>query len=230
MVTTLLSNLSAVLLAATMTATDESHPAADHGAHGAHDATVHHSFEDVERWVAVFDDSSRAAWQMPDSVAAALPLAPGRTILDIGAGTGYFNAAFAARVRPRGRVFAADVEPNLVAYMLERARRERTPEVFPILIPLDEPRVPAPVDVVFICDTVHHLDDRLAYFARLHEIVAKGGAVAIVDFKMGDIPVGPPPEHRIASDVITAEMTAAGFRFSREETFLPYQYFIVFEK
>jgi SAM-dependent methyltransferase len=202
--------------------------AEEHG--GDHDATVRHSFEDVEKWVAVFDDSARVSWQKPDSIAAALPLTAGKVILDIGAGTGYFNRAFAERVRPGGRVFAADIEPGFIAHMLERARREQTPEVFPLLIPADEPRVPMAVDVVFICDTYHHIDDRLTYIAKLANVLRDRGVIAIVDFTMGEIPVGPPPEHRIPRDHVIAEMDSAGFRLAREEAFLPYQYFLVFER
>ncbi len=198
-----------------------------HG-HDRHDATVRHSFEEVEKWAAKFDDPARAEWQKPDSVVAALPLRPGSVVLDIGAGTGYFNRAFAARVRPGGVVFAADIEPAMTAHMLERARREATPEVFPLLVPPDEPRVPMPVDVVFICDTIHHIDDRIDYLKKVRAILKPGGVVAVVDFKPGDIPVGPPPEHRIARELVIDEMEAAGFRLAREEGFLPYQYFIVF--
>ena len=205
----------------------------EHGAHDPghdrHDATVHHSFNDVEAWIAKFDDPARAAWQMPDSVVAALPLGPGKVVLDIGAGTGYFNKAFAARVHPGGLVFAADIEPAMIEHMLARARREETPEVFPLLVPPDEPRVPLPVDVVFICDTIHHIDDRLEYLRKVRAILKPRGVVAVVDFKSGDIPVGPPPEHRIAKELVIEEMTAAGFRLAREEQFLPYQYLLLFE-
>jgi SAM-dependent methyltransferase len=204
-------------------------PGHEHG-HDAdrHDATVRHSFEDVEKWAEKFDDPGRAEWQKPDSVVAALPLGPGSVVLDIGAGTGYFNRAFAARVRPGGRVFAADIEPAMIAHMLERARREATPEVFPLLVPPDEPRAPMPVDLVFICDTIHHIDDRIEYLRKVRAILEPGGVVAVVDFKPGDIPVGPPPEHRIARDLVIEEMAAAGFRLDREETFLPYQYMLLF--
>lgn len=194
-----------------------------------HDATVHHSFEDVDRWVKVFDDPARAEWQKPDEVAAALRLEPGSVLLDIGAGTGYFNAAFARRVREGGIVFAADVEPSLIAHMLKRARLEETPEVCPLLIPTDEPRIPVKADVVFICDTYHHIDDRLSYLAKVRDVLEPGGIVAIIDFKLDEIPVGPSIEHRIDPDFVIEEMEAAGFRLSRRETILPYQYFLIFE-
>lgn len=202
--------------------------APDHGGH-AHDATVTHSFEDVETWAALFDDPGRDGWQMPNAVAAALPLSPGSIVLDIGAGTGYFNEAFAARVRPGGRVYAADVEPNMIAHMLGRARREATPEVFPLLVPHDEPRAPEPVDAAFICDTIHHINDRIEYLKKVRAILKPSGVVAVIDFKPGDIPVGPPPEHRIPKELVIEEMEAAGFRLDREESILPYQYFLIFE-
>ncbi len=216
--------LSGLLVAMQHGAHDDAHPK------GAHDddATVRHAFDDVERWVSVFDDTARAAWQMPDSVAGALLLVPGKVVVDIGAGTGYFNAAFARRVRPGGKVIAADVEPNLVAHMLRRAAAEETPEVFPLLIPTDAPRIPISADVVFICDTYHHIDNRVAYFTTLRSILNPGAIVAIVDFKLTEIPVGPPVAHRIAPERVVDEMQAAGYALYREEAFLPYQYMLLF--
>jgi len=192
------------------------------------DATIRHAFDDVDHWVSVFDDTARAAWQMPDSVAGALLLVPGKVVVDIGAGTGYFNRAFARRVRPGGKVIAADVEPGLVAHMLRRAAAEETPEVFPLLIPTDAPRIPISADVVFVCDTYHHIDNRVAYFTTLRSALNPGAIVAIVDFKMTEIPVGPPVEHRIAPERVVEEMTAAGYALYREEAFLPYQYMLLF--
>ena len=82
-----------------------------------------HSFGDAERWAHVFDDPQRDAWQKPHEVIQALSLPPQGVVADIGAGTGYF-AARLANMLPKGRVYAADVEPDMVRYLAERAKRE----------------------------------------------------------------------------------------------------------
>ncbi len=194
---------------------------------GSDSATVRHATADVGRWVNVFDDTARASWQKPEQLVAALGVVPGQVIADIGAGTGYFNRYFARAVGDSGCVYAVEIEPALVAHMVERARREGTPQVRPVLATPDDPRLPVGLDLVFLCNTYHHIDGRIAYFTRLRAALAPGGRVAIVDFKPGDLPVGPRPDHKLAPAVVIAELTAAGYELLTELTLLPYQYALI---
>lgn len=89
------------------------HAAGDHGHHGG---GMHHGFKDVARWIKVFDHPERDQWQKPQAVVSALQLEPGMSVVDIGAGTGYFLPHLRAAVGDAGRVLALDVEPNMVAY------------------------------------------------------------------------------------------------------------------
>ncbi len=202
---------------------------ADHDHDRSHKATARHPFDDVERWVAVFDDPSRDAWQKPDRVVAELALRPGMSVADVGAGTGYFEKRLADAVGPSGTVFAVDTEPKMVEHLKERARRERTPNVVPVLANPDDPRLPdGGVDLVLLCDTYHHVDDRIEYLRRLRGRLKPGGRVAIVDFHKRPLPVGPPPEHKLSREEILAELHEAGWTLARESDLLPYQYFLVF--
>ncbi len=201
----------------------------DHAAHGDH-ATVHHGFDDPEKWAKIFDDPSRAAWQKPDEVVAALELKPGMTAADLGAGTGYFTAGLSRAVGEKGVVLSIDPEPGMVEYLGKRAHREGLANVVPVLALYEDPFLPpGRVDRVLIVDTYHHIDDRQAYFRRLGANLAPGGRVAIVDFHKRPLPVGPPPEAKLEREVVVDEMQKAGFRLAAEPTFLPYQYFLVFE-
>jgi predicted methyltransferase len=204
-------------------------PDHDHAGHEDH-ATVHHAFDDPERWAKIFDDPSRAAWQKPDEVVAALELKPGMTAADLGAGTGYFTAGLSRAVGEKGVVLSIDPEPQMVEYLGKRAHREGLTNVVPVLALYEDPFLPpGRVDRVLIVDTYHHIDDRQAYFLRLGTNLAPGGRVAIVDFHKRPLPVGPPPEAKLEREVVVAEMQKAGFRLAAEPTFLPYQYFLVFE-
>ncbi len=197
----------------------------------AHDATARHSFEDVEHWVSVFDDPARDAWQKPAQVVAALHLRPGMRVADLGAGTGYFSRYLATAVGDNGTVFAVDPEPALVTHLRERAEYEHTPNVIPILASADNPRLPVgAVDVVLIVDTVHHIDDRINYLRRLRRGLTAGGRVVVIDFKKDmEIPVGPPPEHRLARAQVVEEFRHAGYRLAGEPDILPYQYVLIFQ-
>lgn len=188
--------------------------------------THEHRFSGAERWARVFDDPARDRWQKPDEVIAALAFAPDATVADIGAGTGYF-AARLARALPKGRVYAVDIEPDMVRYLGERARRERLPNLQAVLGKPDDPQLPEAVEGVLIVDTYHHIGDRIAYFERLRARLKPGGQVAIVDFTL-ESPVGPPRNARIAAQQVREEMQRAGYALAAQHDFLPHQYFLVF--
>jgi len=195
----------------------------------SHDATSHQSFADTEHWKAVFDDPARAAWQKPEELVRALDVRPGTTVVDLGAGTGYFSRFLSAAVGPRGTVLAVDPEPNMVVQLRARAEREKTDNVVPILASPDNPRVPpGSADLILIVDTFHHIDDRLAYVRRLRSFLRPDGRVAIVDWQKRDLPVGPPLGHKLAREQVVEEMVAAGWRLAAEPDVLPYQYVLVF--
>jgi SAM-dependent methyltransferase len=216
-------------LAAAVSAAPESNaPAAALTTSRSDSATIRHAFDDVPHWVNVFDDTARAAWQKPDLLVNALRVAPGQTVADIGAGTGYFNRFFARAVGDSGRVLAVDLEPGLIAHMAARARAEGTQQVEPILAAPDDPHLPSGLDLVFLCNTYHHIDGRRAYFDRLRALLRAGGRLVIVDFKPGELPVGPPPEHKLAPEVVTLELGAAGYAVADTLDILPYQFVLIF--
>ena len=193
------------------------------------DATSHHSFEDVTKWTKVFDDPTRDEWQKPQALVQALKLTPGTRVADLGAGTGYFSGYLSKSVGNEGTVFAVDTEPNLVVHLRERAEHENTPNVVPILASPDNPRLPAAsVDVVLIVDTYHHIDARRTYFRGLQRSLTRDGRVAIIDWHKRDLPVGPPPSHKLAREQVLEEMAAAGYVLVDEPSVLPYQYFLIF--
>lgn len=206
----------------------EAHAHAAH--HGGDGATMHHRFDDPQRWSAVFDDPARDAWQRPDELVAALQLAPGATVADIGAGTGYFNRRLAGAVGPQGRVIAVDIEPALVEHMRARAAQEATPNVEPRLgAPADPGLKPGEVDLVLLVNTYHHIDGRVAYFSALKAAMKPGGRLVVVDYRPdGDPEIGPPPAHRLAPEAVSAELGQAGWTAGRSLDVLPQQFVLEF--
>lgn len=217
----------ATLAACAAEPTRQAGTGSDHGHDHGHDgATVHHRFDDAERWAARFEDPGRDAWQQPERVLELLALAPDARVVDIGAATGYFPVRF-ARAVPQGVVYGVDVEPNLVNYLNLRARREGLTNLVALVCRTDDPGIPEPVDLVFVCDTYHHIDARQAYFRALRGQLRPGGRLAIVDYRAGDWPVGPPEEKKIPAEQVTAELSRAGWEpVSSHE--LPYQYLLLF--
>jgi SAM-dependent methyltransferase len=191
-----------------------------------HPDGFHRSFSQAGVWAKKFDDPSRDAWQKPEQVLDALTLDQKALVADIGAGTGYFSVRLAKRV-PEGKVFAIDVEPDMLRYLSERAHREHLSNVFPLVANQDSPNIPEPVDVILIVDTYHHIDNRAEYFGRLKKLLRPQGRLVIVDFRP-DSPEGPPPEYRIPAEKVTEELKAAGYSLVAAHVFLPQQYFLVF--
>ena len=187
-----------------------------------------HSFEDAEKWAKEFDDPQRDSWQKPDEVLDALHLKRTDKVADIGAGTGYFSVRIAKRV-PDGKVFAVDIEPDMLGYLGARAHREHLSVLVPVRATADSPNIPEPVDVVLVVDTYHHIENRVSYFAKLRDSLVPNGRVAIVDFK-ADAPDGPPPQDRIPPERTISELDAAGYSLAETHTFLPRQYFLVFQR
>jgi predicted methyltransferase len=191
-------------------------------------AGAQHRFDDAEKWAKVFDDPARDAWQKPAELVATLRIPPGATVADLGAGTGYLAAHLAGAVGPDGRVLALEVEPNLIEHL--KTRFTDQPNVEARLIGFDGPKLPpASVDRVVLLDVYHHIEGRPAYFAALRPALKPGGQLIVVDFIEGELPVGPPPEHRIGAAQVSAELAEAGYREVGSVDLLPYQYVKLYE-
>jgi arsenite methyltransferase len=194
-----------------------------------HAESAHHGFQDTAHWVAAFESPARAKWQKPDEVVRALNLKPGQTIVDIGAGTGYFTRRFARAVGPSGVAIGLDIEPGMVAYMKADAGKLKLSNYQARLVKPDDPELaPHSADVIFFCDVLHHIDDRVTYLKNLEPALKPGGRVAVVDFKK-TAPIGPPRAMKIALNDMIAQFKQAGYRVVNEYDFLPYQYFLEFE-
>ena len=201
----------------------------DHSGHtGPSDGAFHRRFDDAEKWAKEFDNPERDAWQKPEEAVEALKLTPAMTVADIGAGTGYFAARIAKRV-PEGKVFAADIEQDMVRYLGQRAEREHLANLVAVQAAADGANLPEPVDLILVVDTYHHIGNRTQYFAKLQASLRPGGRLVIIDFK-ADLPNGPPPQHRIPPEKVAEELAAAGYGLVETQTILPRQYFLVFQK
>lgn len=179
----------------------------------------------IERW----ESSDRAAWQRPEQLVAALGVKTGQSIADIGAGSGYFTLRFAEAVGRGGRVFAVDIDRELLAYLDRRARLRQLAQVTTVRGGADAPGLaPASIDLAFICDTLHHIDQPAAYLERVRDSLRAGGRLAIVEFRKVHEPFGPPFEHRMDRARIVSLAAEAGMRLVAEHTFLPRQTLLIF--
>ncbi len=190
---------------------------------------MHKLHQDSKAYIALLEDPGRDAYQKPHEVVMALGLKDGDRVADIGAGSGYFSLRFAQHVGAGGQVLAVDINPDMILHLNQRIRDARLENVRTILaLPGDPLLAPASVDQIFICETWHHITDRPHYLALLKKTLKPGGRVVVIDFHKRPTPVGPPAEMRVAREDVVTEFEQAGFRLAKEQTLLPYQYFLVF--
>ncbi len=195
---------------------------------GAGGRDRHGNPEDFAHYLSRLEDPERAAWQKPDEVIRALGLREGAVACDVGAGPGVFALLLARAVGNRGRVHAIDVDPRMIELLRERTRAAGLSNVNAVLAEDGEVALPPePCDAILVVNAFHHFPDGPGALRRLAGTLRPGGVLANVDFHAGDLPVGPPPEHKISREAFLEAAAAAGLEVAREETFLPYQYFLV---
>jgi SAM-dependent methyltransferase len=210
---------------------DPAHPPIDcplrrHGI----DPTDLRPFEEMESYIAFLDRPDREAWQKPDAIVAALGLTGSEVVADLGAGSGYFTFRFAGML-PRGRVVAIDIEPEMVRHVHHQAMVRGLSNVEATLADASDPSVPASADVVFVCDVLHHVAGREAWLAKLFGEMKAGARLALVEFREGPLPEGPPESVKLPRAALIDLATGAGFELVEDrQGFLPYQTYLVFRK
>jgi ubiquinone/menaquinone biosynthesis C-methylase UbiE len=175
------------------------------------------------------NDPARDEWQQPDAVVQALKIRPGDVIWDLGAGGGYFTFPLAQATGPTGRVYAIDTDEDSLRFIRqEGAKRGGLPRNVDLVLAFPQsPGLPDnSVDLIFICDTYHHITHRTPYMKALAQHVRPGGRVAIIDFKPSGWMwvLG----HTTAKDKVREEMASAGYRLIEDFDFLEKQHFQIF--
>jgi len=180
----------------------------------------------VETYAHRLDDPSRDAWQKPEEVVALLDCRSGATVVDLGAGTGYFLPFLSRAVGEQGRVLGLDIAPGTIEWLEGRAEKEGLRNVEARIVAADDPGLGRrSADRILVVNTWHHIDDREAYAKKLLAALRRGGRLLIVDFTM-DAPTGPPVSKRLTVDTVVGELQAAGFRTEILEETLPYHYVV----
>ena len=190
---------------------------------------MHRLHQDSQAYIKSLEDPKRDAYQKPHEVLTALNLKQGEVIADIGAGSGYFSFRFAQHVGQSGRVYAVDINPDMIVHMNRRIRELNLKNVITVLAEPGDPLLPdASVDRFFFSESWHHIENQARYLELMKRMLKPGGEIVTIDFQKKEMPVGPPLGMRIAREDLVRQMGSNGFRLVKEHKFLPYQYFLVF--
>ena len=179
----------------------------------------------LDELVQRFESPELDAYQQPEKVLNFLGNLKNKKIIDIGAGSGYFSIKLA---NAGASVIAADVSDEFQEYLKRRIEKEKFKNIELRKIPYDSPALSSQeVDIAFIVNTYHHIENRVEYFKKVKSGIKSEGELVIVDFFKSEVPVGPPVDHKISIDEVIAELKAAGFaNFSVNVNLLAYQYII----
>jgi predicted methyltransferase len=179
----------------------------------------------------LLEGPDRDEWQQPDRVMDALGIADGSHVADLGAGGGWFTERLAQRVGPNGIVFAEDIQPAMIDAIMRRKTSRSLTNVRPILGTADDPRLPEGLHAVLMVDTYPQLQNPIGLLKNVAKALSPNGTLGVVDFKPdGGGGPGPPKEERLDPRVIVRDAGTAGLKLRRHETFLRYQYLLVFGK
>lgn len=176
-----------------------------------------------------YEDPDRKSWQNPQLVIEKLGDISGKTIADIGAGTGYFTFRLAPFAQ---KVIAIDIDSRFLSYIEDK--RDQSPEEIyeKIEIRLSKPEDPllkhSETDIVLIVNTFHFINNRIDYLKKVKQGLRDGGKLVIVDFKGGNMPVGPSEDTKIPPSMVVDEVMKSGFGdVNIDLTSLQYQYIII---
>lgn len=173
----------------------------------------------AEEWIKTLDAPTRIAGLKVDEIIAKLKLKPGGVVADVGAGAGVFSLPMAKAVSPGGKVYSIEVEQAFLDYIVRKAKEQHVPNVQGVLGKFTDPNLPAAdVDLAFIHDVLHHIEDRAGYLNALARYVKPSGRIVIIDLVPGQGGHRDQPDLQTSREQTTAWMAAAGFKPVEEVT------------
>ena len=171
----------------------------------------------------------RDAWQRPDQIMDALQIGENSVVADLGAGGGWFTVRLAHRVGPNGRVYAEDIQPQMIESIQRRRDRENLPNVETVLGTAVDPKLPAgSLDAVLIVDAYHEIEQPVALLKNVAKALKPGGTIGIVNFKKDGGGPGPDMDERVDAEQVIDDARAAGLELRKRENFLRYEYLLTF--
>ena len=178
-----------------------------------------------------YENPNRAIWQKPELVISQLGDLTGKTVVDIGAGTGYFAFRMASKAK---KVVAIEIDPQMINFMDSvkvRLPKGLQPRFESRLSKPDDPLLqPGEANAVTIVNTIGYIENRVGYLNNLRTGMATGGLLLIIDFKK-NLPVGPAEKFKIGLPELETELRQAGFEPVRDDNkSLDYQYILLAKK
>jgi SAM-dependent methyltransferase len=175
------------------------------------------------------DREERDVEEEPERAIEALELKPGNVVADIGAGSGYMSVRMAKRVGPTGRVYATDIQPEMLKLLQQRLTRDKITNIVPILGLVDDPKLPeGELDLELLVDVYHEFSEPQKMLRGMRRALKPTGRLVLLEYKKEDPTIPIREDHKMTVAEAKLEVEAEGFRLSHVDTRLPRQHILVF--
>ncbi len=186
-------------------------------------------------WIDRLERPERVTDLQIEEVVSRLVIRPGTVVADIGAGSGVFSLPFAKAVGTSGKVYAVDIDQGLLDHINQRAHQENLSNIQTVLGKFEDPDIPAnDVDMAFIHDVLHHIENREAYLKALATYIKPGGMLTVIDMdpSASDTPHAGSPEMLVSRAEADRWMSSLGFRVATDhgDLFPGSKWFVVYQK
>jgi ubiquinone/menaquinone biosynthesis C-methylase UbiE len=177
------------------------------------------------------DRSEREMEEAPDKALDAIDLRPGMIVADVGAGTGYFSLRMARRVGPSGKVYANDIQPEMLEKLRASAQREKLANIETVLGSEADPKLPlSKIDMVLLVDVYHEFSQPQEMLQHIRAALKPDGRLILLEYRKEDPAVPIRPEHKMSVPEVKAEVEAEGYKLDKVIETLPRQHIIIFRK
>jgi len=177
------------------------------------------------------DRPERETEEAPELALDALGLRAGMVVADVGAGTGYMSLRMARRVGPTGKVYANDLQPEMLQKLRANTQREKLSNVETVQGTEADPKLPPnTMDLVLLVDVYHEFSQPQAMLDKIRESLKPDGRLVLLEYRKEDPKVPIRPEHKMSVAEVKTEVEAEGFKLDQVIEKLPRQHIIIFRK
>jgi len=173
----------------------------------------------------------REAEEAPEKALDALGIRAGMVVADVGAGTGYMSLRMARRVGPAGKVYANDLQPEMLEKLRANSQREKLSNVETVQGTEADPKLPPnTMDLVLLVDVYHEFSQPRAMLNKIRESLKPNGRLVLLEYRKEDPSIPIRPEHKMSVADVKTEVEAEGYKLDQVIEKLPRQHIIIFRK
>ena len=177
------------------------------------------------------DRAERVTEEEPDLALDAIRLTPRSVVADVGAGSGYMTVKMAKRVGAGGKVYANDIQPEMLARLRQRLLREKITNVETVLGEANDPKLPpAALDLILMVDVYHEFSEPQVMLRRMREALKPDGRLVLLEYRKEDPSIPIRPEHKMSVAEAKLEVEAEGYTLSKVDEVLPRQHILIFTR